>query len=89
MPKTVVGVMDTPDKAQRVVQDLMACGIRRGDIGLRGGRRDPVPGSAALNESEGSVESPGVVVAVAAESEAQAERAVDILQRHGAVDVEA
>jgi hypothetical protein len=89
MPKTVVGVMDTPENAQRVVQDLMACGIRRDDIGFRGSQEHPVPSSAALNESEGSVESPGVVVAVAAESEAQAERAVDILQRHGAVDVEA
>ena len=87
MPKTVMGVMDTPEQAQRVVQDLVACGIPREGIGFRGNQEHAVPSSAALNESEGSLESRGVVVAVATESEAEAKGAVDILQRHGAEDI--
>jgi hypothetical protein len=88
MPKTVVGVMDTPEKAQRVVQDLVARGIPRGEIGLRGNEGQAVQSTAALNESEGSIDSPGIVVAVAAQTETQVQGALDILRRHHAAAIE-
>lgn len=88
MAKTVVGLIQDIDEAQGAMRDLVASGIRREDIGLRGNTRDAVPGSAALNESEGSAESDGIVIAVAAASEAQASSALEILQCHGAVDLD-
>lgn len=68
--------MDTPEKAQGVVQDLVARGIRA------------ARSTAALNESEGSIDSPDIVVAVAAQTETQVQDAVDILRRHHAVAIE-
>jgi hypothetical protein len=86
MARTVVGLIHDIDEAQGALHDLVASGIRREDIGLRGNAGHP--GSAALNESEGSTESHGIVVAVAAASEAQASCALEILQCHGAVELD-
>ncbi|MGH8669859.1 MAG: hypothetical protein ACREUN_06090 [Burkholderiales bacterium] len=88
MAKTVVGLIHDIDEAQGALHDLVASGIRREDIGFRGNAEHPVPGTAALNESEGSAESHGIVVAVAAASEAQASSALEILQCHGAVELD-
>ena len=53
MAKTVVGMMENIDEAQAVVRDLVSAGIRREDIGFMANEKHAVPGSAALNESEG------------------------------------
>ena len=91
MAKTVVAVIHNIDEAQSVVHDLVASGIQREDIGFRGNERHTVPSTAALNESEGSVEdvtSDGIVVAVAAETDAQAQGAIEVMQRHGATHID-
>jgi hypothetical protein len=91
MAKTVVALMHDIDEAQSVVHDLVASGIPREDIGFRGNEGHAVPSTAALNESEGSVEdvsSHGIVVAVAAETDAQAQGAIEVMQRHGATDID-
>src|SRR5688500_12184683 len=168
MAKTVVGMMENIDEAQAVVRDLVSAGIRREDIGFMANEKHAVPGSAALNESEGQshaasgalagagagaalgglgglllaaaplaipgigpiiaagpiaaaltgagigavaggliggltnlgvpedeahyyaegVRRGGILVTVAAESDAQAQTAVTVMQRHGAVDID-
>jgi hypothetical protein len=91
MAKTVVALIHDIDEAQSVVHDLVASGIQREDIGFRGNEGHAVPSTAALNESEGSVEdvsSDGIVVAVAAETDAQAQGAIEVMQRHGATDID-
>ena len=91
MAKTVVALIHDIDEAQSVVRDLVASGFQREDIGFRGNEGHAVPSTAALNESEGSVEdlsSDGIVVAVAAETDAQAQGAIEVMQRHGATDID-
>jgi hypothetical protein len=91
MAKTVVALIHDIDEAQSVVHDLVASGIQCEDIGFRGNEGHAVPSTAALNESEGSVEdvsSDGIVVAVAAETDAQAQGAIEVMQRHGATDID-
>jgi len=56
MAKTVVALMHDIDEAQSVVHDLVASGIQRENIGFRGNEGHALPSTAALNESEGSVE---------------------------------
>ena len=90
MAKTVVALIHDIDEAQSVVHDLVASGIQREDIGFRGNEH-AVPSTAALNESEGSVEevsSDAIVVAVAAETDAQAQSAIQVMKRHGATDID-
>lgn len=91
MAKTVVAVIHDIDEAQSVVHDLVASGIQREDIGFGANEGHVVPSTAALNESEGGVEevsSHGIVVAVAAETDAQAQGAIEVMQRHGATDID-
>lgn len=91
MAKTVVAVIHDVDEAQRVVHDLVASGIQREDIGFRGNEGHAVPSTAALNESEGSVEdvsSERIVVAVAADTDAQAQSVIQVMRRHGATDID-
>ena len=90
MAKTVVALIHDIDEAQSVVHDLVASGIQREDIGFRGNEGHAVPSTAALNETEGSVEesSDGIVVAVAAETDAQAQSAIEVMKRHGATDID-
>lgn len=54
MAKTVIGLMDNLGEAQAVVRDLVDSGIEREDIGFMANEKHAVPGTAALNESEGS-----------------------------------
>ena len=87
MAKTVVGLMDNIDEAQSVVRELVGSGIDRGDIGFAN-QKDAIPSSADLNESEGSTGNDGaILVAVAAESDAQADKAAGIMRLHGARDI--
>jgi len=87
MAKTVVGLMDNIDEAQSVVRELVGSGIDRGDIGFAN-QKDAIPSSADLNESEGSAGNDGaILVAVAAESDAQADKAAGIMRLHGARDI--
>jgi stress response protein YsnF len=46
-------MMENLDEAQAVVRELVSAGIRREDIGFMANEKQAVPGSAALNESEG------------------------------------
>jgi len=88
MAKTVVGLMDNIDEAQSVVRELVGSGIDRGDIGFIANQKDAIPSSADLNESEGSAGNDGaILVAVAAESDAQADKAAGIMRLHGARDI--
>jgi hypothetical protein len=86
MASTVIGRMEHIDEAQRLVQDLMAVGFAREDIGLRG---EGLPGTAALNESEGEDRhANAIVVAVAAGTRERARDAAAIMQRHGAEGID-
>ena len=88
---TVVALIHDVDEAQSVLHDLVASGIQREDIGFRRHWGHAVPSTAALNESEGCVEdasSDGIVVAVAAETDAQAQGAIEVMKRHGATDID-
>jgi hypothetical protein len=79
--------MDNIDEAQSVVRELVGSGIDRGDIGFAN-QKDAIPSSADLNESEGSAGNDGaILVAVAAESDAQADKAAGIMRLHGARDI--
>jgi hypothetical protein len=91
MANTVVALIHGIDEAQSVLHDLVASGIQREDIGFKGNEGHAVPSTAVLNESEGSVEdarSDDIVVAVAAETDAQAQGAIEVMQRHGATDID-
>jgi hypothetical protein len=98
MAKTVVGLMETVDDAKSVVRELVGSGIQRGDIGFMANRKQSIPSSADLNESEGSsgnaahyyaeaVRRAGILVTVAAQSDAQADIAAGILRLNGALDI--
>jgi hypothetical protein len=54
MAKTVVGLMDNIDDARNAVRELVQSGIDRNDIGFMANQRHAIPGTADLNESEGS-----------------------------------
>lgn len=113
MAKTVVGLMENIDEAQNVVRELVGSGIDRADIGFMANRKQAIPSSAGLNESEGStgndaaggligeltnlseeahyyegVRRGGILVTVAAESDAQADKVTGIMRQHGAVDID-
>src|SRR2546422_1714984 len=55
MAKTVIGLMDNLDEARAVVRDLVESGIPRDDIGFMANQKHELPGTARLNEGEGSV----------------------------------
>ncbi len=90
MAKTVVGLMENLEKAQHVLHDLVASGIHPDEIGFRANKPYAVPSSAALNESEGGddPQRDRIVVAVAVQTEDQARGAVQIMERHGAADID-
>jgi hypothetical protein len=54
MAKTVIGLMDNLGDAQAVVRELVESGIARDDIGFMANQKHQLPGTADLNESEGS-----------------------------------
>ena len=90
MARTVVGLVDNLEKAQHVLHDLVASGIHPDEIGFRANEPHAVPSSAALNESEGGddLQRERVAVAVAVQTEDQAHGAVQIMKRHGAMDID-
>jgi hypothetical protein len=88
MAKTVIGLIDNLAEAQAAVRDLVASGIAQEDIGFMADQRHELPPTAQLNESEGALAGAGIVITVAADQAAQADLAVALLQRHGAVDIE-
>ena len=55
MAKTVIGLMDNLDEAREVVHELVEGGIPRDDIGFMANQKHDLPGTAHLNEGEGSV----------------------------------
>src|SRR2546425_12644516 len=55
MAKTVIGLMDNLDEARAVVRELVESGIPRDDIGFMANQKHDLPGTAHLNEGEGSV----------------------------------
>jgi hypothetical protein len=94
MAKTVVGLMENVDDAQSVLRELVGSGIEREDIGFMANQEHSIPGSADLNESEGStgnnagaVGRGGILVTVAAQDDARADLAAGIMREHGAVDI--
>lgn len=95
MPKTVIALMDNIGETQAVVKELVAGGIRREDIGFTANEKHTVPPTAHLNESEGGdagsaedLRRGGILVTVAAGTEAQADTAVNVMKRHGALDID-
>jgi uncharacterized protein (TIGR02271 family) len=57
MSKTVIGLFDNVGEAQNVVQDLVASGIERGDIGFMANEKQTTPGRANLEREGGDVAS--------------------------------
>ena len=55
MAKTVIGLMDNLDEAREVVRELVESAISRDDIGFMANQKHDLPGTAHLNEGEGSV----------------------------------
>jgi hypothetical protein len=86
--------MQNIDEAQTLVRELVSSGIRRGDIGFTASGRQAIPGSAALNESEGGDSAASgtaageILVTVAAADDAAAAKVAAILRRHGAIDMD-
>lgn len=54
MAKTVIGLIDNLNDAQAVVRELIDAGIGSNDIGFMANQKHDLPGTSALNESEGS-----------------------------------
>jgi hypothetical protein len=52
--KTVIGLMDNLGDAQAVVRELVESGIAQDDIGFMANQKHQLPGTADLNEGEGS-----------------------------------
>ena len=87
MAKTVIALLGNLHDAEGVVRELVSNGIARDDIGFKACEQHGVPGSAALNESEGG-DAASILVTVAAGDAAKAETAVTIMKRHGAVEID-
>ena len=94
MAKTVIGRIENLGEAQAAVRELVQNGIAQEDVGFMPDQRHEVPGTAHLNESEGAQpeegadDALGIVITVAADQAATAERARAILERHGARDID-
>jgi hypothetical protein len=86
--------MQNIDEAQALMRELVSSGIRRGDVGFTASGRQAIPGSAALNESEGGDSAASdtaageILVTVAAADDATAAKVAAILRRHGAIDID-
>ena len=90
MAKTVVGLMADIHKAREAVRALIQAGVNENDIGFMANEKHVAPGDEPLAERPDAeaAHRGGIVVSVAADSEAQADRVHGILMRHGAVDVD-
>ncbi|HEY7241987.1 MAG TPA: hypothetical protein VH600_22645 [Burkholderiales bacterium] len=90
MAKTVIGLFDNLSAAQAVLRELAENGIAEHDIGFLADQGHQVPSTAHLNESEGegADDALGIVITVAADQPGPVARAREILERHGALDVD-
>jgi hypothetical protein len=90
MAKTVIGLFDNLAVAQAALRELAGSGIAEHDIGFMADQGHQVPSTAHLNESEGegADDALGILITVAADQAATAERARAILERHGAADID-
>src|SRR4029079_10643868 len=99
MAKTVIGFFDNVIEAQNVVTDLVNSGFRREDVRSRAaaaqGGSDPdlspyadlsIPEAEARSYAEG-MRRGGTLVTVRAADD-RADLAAEILERHGAVDID-
>jgi hypothetical protein len=86
--KTVIGLIDNLGEAQAAVRDLVASGIALEDVGFRADQGNGLPGTAYLNESEGTDEAAAFLIAVALDDAAQQNLAAAILRRHGAKNID-
>jgi len=86
--KTVIGLIDNIGHAQAAVRELVESGIAQQDVGFMADQGREVPGTAHLNESEGSADAAAFLITVAADDAARVDLACAILQRHGAVDID-
>jgi hypothetical protein len=93
MAYIVAGLAKDPHQARGLVRALASAGFPREEIDMAGG---PIVGLTALGlpESEAhvfaeGVRRGGVIVAVKADDEFEAEQAALLMHQHGAVDVEA
>jgi hypothetical protein len=88
MAKTVIGLIDNLGEAQAAVRELVESGIAQEDVGFMADQRHELPGTAYLNESEGMPGAAAFVITVAVDDARRVERAAEILQRHGATDID-
>jgi hypothetical protein len=86
--KTVIGLIDNLGEAQAAVRELVESGIAQEDVGFMADQRHELPGTAYLNESEGMPGAAAFVITVAVDDARRVERAAEILQRHGATDID-
>ena len=90
MAKTVIGLFDNLAVAQAALRELAGSGIAEHDIGFMADQGHQVPSTAHLNESEGegADDALGILITVAVDQTATADRARAILERHGAADID-
>ena len=88
MAKMVIGLIDNLGEAQAAVRDLVEIGIAQEDVGFMADQRNELPGTAYLNESEGTQGAAAFFITVAVDDAPRSERAAEILQRHGAKDID-
>jgi hypothetical protein len=93
MTYIVAGLMKDAHQARGLIRDLADAGFEREEIDMAGG---PIAGLAAVGMPEGEahvfaegVRRGGALVAVKADDEMEAEQAALLMNRHGAVDIEA
>jgi hypothetical protein len=93
MAYIIAGLMKDAHQARGVVRALSDAGFEGEEIDMSGG---PISGLTALGVPEGDahvfaegVRRGGAIVAVSAHDEMEAEQAALVMNRHGAVDIEA
>jgi len=64
MAKTVIGLIDNLGQAQAAVRELVESSIAQEDIGFMADQRHELPGTAHLNESEGTLTGAGTGAAL-------------------------
>jgi hypothetical protein len=88
MATTVIGLIGNLGEAQAAVRELVESGIAQEHVGFMADQRHELPGTAHLNESEGMPGAAAFVITVAVDDAPRGARAAEILQRHGATDID-
>ena len=88
MAKTILGRFESLGSAQAAVRDLAESGIAQEDIGFMADQGHELPGTAHLNESEGTAEAAAFLISVAADDGERADLAAAVLQQHGATEID-